>query len=497
MEKAKKFFKDTAFYLSSNVLANVLNFVTGIVVRRLLAPALMGLYNGILLVFDYARYAHLGIIDAMDKELPLFYGKKDYQKLERIKDVGYSACLMVVMLISAGILTISFVVKFDNRLLATGIRIVAVMVMLRLMNSLYIVMNRSRNRFSIISRYTLLIAACGIALKVVLIINFGLYGLLWASVLTFAAGFIYFYKASGEKFKFLLHFSFNEILSLLKIGFPIFIMGFVFMTLRNIDRIMILRLLDTEALGFYTIALMVTVYMLQFPNLIYAVFFPRFYQAYGEKQDIHKIRDLFIKPTIVFAYLLPVIVGASILCLPLLLKYILPKYMPGFLSASILLLGSCFIGLTNMPQYLLIALNKQIYMVFIGIFAIAVAAGLNYILVKRFNFGLSGIAFGTSIAYFCYTTTLTICAYRNYTKRILSHLKFFAGLYIPFLWVLILLLIIQGFVFKTTDNFFEDFLVVFYKGLMFLLGCLPLILYANKKTAIFALIKNTYFKRTK
>lgn len=495
MEKARKFFKDTAFYLSSNMISNCLNFATGIVVRRLLAPAAMGFYNGILLIFDYARHSHLGIVDAMDKELPVFYGKKDYQRLERTKDVGFSACLLVSLLVAFGIFAASFIVRADNKLLTAGMRVVAVMVIARLLNSLYIVMNRSRNRFSVISKYTILYAACDIILKVLLVIKFGIHGLLWASVLTLIFGLFYFYKASGEKFKFILDFSFKEVLPLLKTGLPIFAMGFVFITLRNIDRIMIIKLLDAEALGFYTIAMMLAVYMLQLPSLVYAVFFPRFYQAYGEKQDIYQIQGLFIKPTIVFACLFPVFVGCSIIFLPVLLKYILPAYMPGFLPSCILLLGCCFIGLTNMPQYLLTALNKQIYLVFIGMASIALAVLLNCVLVKRLNMGLSGIALGTSISYFCYATILIICAFSNYTTRVMSHLKFFAELYAPFLWAIAALFLLRGLKFDSSGSFSRDLSGIFYKESVFLTACAPLFLYANKRTGILALVKKIYFEK--
>lgn len=498
MHKIKKFFKDVTFYLTSNLFSNSLGLITGIVIRRILQPVLMGLFNEIMLVFEYARFSHLGIIHALDREMPYFYGKKDYEKVERVKNVGFSLCLMVVLLVSTGIFISTFIIKFSNdKLLLNGIRIVSLMVVLRLIGSLYIVLNRSRNRFSVISKYRILFAVFDITFKVFLIIRFGLYGLLWASVLTLIMVLIYFYRASGEKFKFVLDFSFEEVASLFKIGFPLIILGFVSITLLNIDRIMIIRLLDREKLGFYTIALMVSVYVIQLPNMIYGVFFPRFYQAYGEKQNIFEIKDLFIKPTVIFAYFFPVLIGLVILGLPLLVNYVLPSYMPGLLPAYILLLGSSFVSLVHMPEYLLTALNKQIYMVVIAAFAIIIAATLNYIFVKEFHFGLKGIALGTSITYFLYITTLMVCAFRNYTKKLSSHVKFFVELYFPFVWVLMFLLILQGFTFNVSGNFFKDFSIVFYKGLVFLLGCLPLILYANKKTAILTLIRKMYFLKGK
>jgi len=272
-------------------------------------------------------------------------------------------------------------------------------------------------------------------------------------------------------------------------------MGFVSITLRNIDRIMIIRLLDRESLGFYTIALMVSVYIIQLPNLIYAVFFPRFYQAYGEKQNIFEIKELFIKPTLVFAYLFPVLIGVVVLGLPLLVKYVLPSYMPGLIPAYLLLLGSSSMALINMPGYLLIALNKQIYMVFIGTVCIFIGAGLNYLFVRRFDLGLPGIAIGTSLTHFLFSVILLIYAFRHYTKKFFDQLKFILELYLPFIWVLIVLFLSHAFVFTSSNSLIRDFSIVFLKGTVFLLACAPLILYANKKTAILTLIKNAYMEK--
>ncbi|PIQ89360.1 MAG: hypothetical protein COV72_03460 [Candidatus Omnitrophica bacterium CG11_big_fil_rev_8_21_14_0_20_42_13] len=490
MSKIRKFFRDTIFYLTSNFFSNIFNLITGIAVRRLLEPALMGLFSKIMLVFDYARYSHMGIIDALDKELPYCYGKKDYERFARLRDTGFSLCMIVAGLIVSGILAASFVVRFtDNMLFTVGLRIVALMIIARLLTSLYIVLNRAQNKFAVISKYTILVAALDLLFKIFLVMKFGLYGLLWASLLTLVAGLVYFFKASEEKFGFILIFSYKEALGLLKVGFPILVMGIVFMTLTNIDRITIIRLLDNESLGFYTIALMVSAYIVQLPNLIYAVIFPRFYQAYGEKQNIFEIKELFIKPMLVFAYLFPVLIGLVILMLPLLVRYLLPAYLPGLRPAYLLLLGASFLALVNMPNYLLIALNKQVHIVFIGSACILLGGVINYMMVKSYGLGLTGVAIGTAFTYFIYATFLLVHAYRNYTKKFLSHIVFLLQLYLPFLWVVALLSLIRMISSPVPGNIYKDLAGVSCKTIFFVIGCIPLVVYVNSKTSVLTLLR--------
>jgi len=496
MEKPKKFFKDVMFYSGSSLFSNTINFIISIVVRRVLQPMLMGVFNEIMLIVDYARYSHLGVIDSLDRELPYSYGKKDFERVALLKNIGFSLCVTIALLVSAGLFIASFFIKPDsNQLLIDGMRVVPFIIIFQVISSLFIVFNRSHNKFSIISRYTILIAVLDLGAKVFLVIKFGLYGLLWASVLTLGLGLLYFSTASREKLKFALKFPFAEVKHLFKVGFPIFILGFVFMTLRNIDRIMIIRFLGVENLGFYTIALMASVYMLQLPNLVYAVVFPRFYQAYGERQNIYKIKDIFLKPTLVFAYSFPILAGCIIIFLPLLVKYLLPAYTPGLIPAYILLLGCSFLVLINMSNYLMIALNKQIYMVAIGIVCILIAVALNYTAVTKFNLGLCGIAIGTSLAHFTYATVLMIFAFRNYTKKLSSHFKFLTQLYVPIIWVAALLFILRVFTSDVSGVLSKDFLTASFKASIFLSGCLPLLFYVNRRTNIFTLLKQNWFKR--
>ena len=196
----------------------------------------------------------------------------------------------------------------------------------------------------------------------------------------------------------------------------------------------------------------------------------------------------------IFAFLFPVLMGIIILGLPLLINYLLPAYISGLGPAYILLLGSAFLILINMSGYLLTALNKQIYMVIIGFVSIVIAVVLNYLFVINFQLGLSGIAMGTAVTYFLYTTAVIIVAFKNYTKNIVVHLKFFAELYSPFIWAVAWLVILQAFVFNASGSFFRDLSIVFCKGVIFLITCLPLVYYANRKTKIMTLLKSAYAK---
>ena len=152
MSRKKNFFKDVMLYSGSVFFSNIFNFITGIAIRHILQPALMGFFSGIMLFAEYARYSHLGILHALDKEMPYFYGKKDQKKIEELKDIGYTFCFGIALLVSVGLFVVSMFLAFSqDKVLANGIRIISCLVFFQILSSLYVILNRSRNNFSVIS----------------------------------------------------------------------------------------------------------------------------------------------------------------------------------------------------------------------------------------------------------------------------------------------------------------------------------------------------------
>ncbi|NQU73711.1 MAG: hypothetical protein HQ547_03260 [Candidatus Omnitrophica bacterium] len=150
-----------------------------------------------------------------------------------------------------------------------------------------------------------------------------------------------------------------------------------------------------------------------------------------------------------------------------------------------------------MPVYFLTILNKQSHMIVIGFLSVVTGVVLIKFLVQKLSLGIEGVAIATTITYFIYASMLISYAFMHYTKNIFSHLKFFIQLYFPFLWMVGLLVALQIFVFKASGRISEDLSAISFKAVIFLLGWMPLLFYANRKTAVLTLFKEAYLKRKK
>ena len=500
MNKTGVVIRDAARFTISGYIASVFSFASAIIVRRILGPFFMGIYAELLLVFEYAKYNHLGVIDSLDRQIPYYNGRKEFKKTEEVKNIGISFSLFTSLICVAIIIIFSYLLK--DRLsptLAMGLKVVAIMVVIQSLTTFYVTLVRTHHLFGPLSKYIIFLAICDVLFKLILGIKFGIIGILWATIFTLGIGMVYLFKKAGLRFKITLKIPLKAVRPLLSIGFPLLLAGFTFMALKSIDRIMIIALLTEKDLGFYSIAIMMQSFVFQLPNLMYTVLFPRFYERFGSfENDIGKLKGYIEKPTLAFAYLFPIFIGLAVICLPVFINYVLPKYTQGVKPASILLFGTVFLALPNMSGYLLVALKKQRSLVVIGAVSAVISVFLNLIFVKIFHMGIKGIALGTSITYFLYSFFLIGYALKQYMKGLYSKAKFFIGLYAPLAWVLIIFCIF-GFVFSYDfENLKSDLLSALLQMVIFSILTLPLLLYVNKKIGLYNSIKNaglSFFKK--
>jgi len=479
--RAKKTLSDSLKYSVSGYFSYIFSFIVGIITRRILGPALMGIFSELMLIFQYMKFYDMGILNSLDKEVPYWNGRNDIDKSRWIQDIGFSVNLYLSLITGIILVLFSFFIKDTDPVFILGLRILAVLIVIQALASFYTVIIRTHHKFNILSFYVILVAVLELILIIFLGIKYNFYGVLAAFFLTILMGVIYLWKATARHFHVYIKLPWKEIGRLFKIGFPLFLSGLIFLLVRSIDRIMIIGFLDQTQLGYYSIATMMFAGIFQLPNLIYSVIFPRFYEAFG-RSDLKGVRLHFEKPTLIFAYLFPIIIGATILVLPFFIHYLLLDYQPGVISANILLLGIFFISLINMPMYLLTALNKQRYIVIFGLIATFIIFASDYIFLK-IGLGLKGIALGTCLGYFFYCTTLMVFSYRHYAKDMRELLLFLKKIYMPFMWMAASIYLLTM-VFKN-DLFYgfpKDLFLMLIKEISFLIICLPLCYFLNRET---------------
>ncbi len=458
------------------------SMVTGFATRWLLGPTMMGTFTQLMIVFQYAKYYHLGVFNALERELPYYNGRHDQSKVSQLKDTGFNWTILASFVVAVAMTVVSLVMHLDGSL-RIGIRILAVTLIIQAVVSFLTVLAKTHHRFALLSRYNVYTAIVQMFLTIIFGMTLGLFGILLVSIIVGGLGAIFLLKLKLP-FKFTFRLSIKETYRLLKIGAPLLISDITLVSLMNMDKFSIIKYLGKTELGYYSIAIMLANYIYMLPSLIYSVLFPRFYESFGRVGDIKKLRHYLETPTTIIAFLISGITAYMIIILPLLVKIILPGYMPGVLSAEILLLGMFFMSLQGMSSYLLIIMNKQKQMIALGAIAIFLAALLNYLFVGVLKWNIEGIAIAMLFTYFVYNMFFTGYAFRHQSRDITHLMKFFASIYTPFIWLVSVISLLNLAMPSKGSAIIPDCVSVITKLLIFTCAYIPVLYYLNRKTRI-------------
>ena len=181
------------------------------------------------------------------------------------------------------------------------------------------------------------------------------------------------------------------------------------MVLKSIDRIMILKFLSTEDLGYYSIGLMGVSMLLYIPDSISYVLYPRMLAKFAATGDADATAREMVRPLATVAWIMPLIVGVAAFWVREVVTLVLPKYLPGVEALSILLFGTLGLALASIPSFYIMAIHKQVKLLPLALGAVVLDVTLIGLFLKL-GWKLEGVAAGVSIGYVVYGVGLLVYA---------------------------------------------------------------------------------------
>jgi O-antigen/teichoic acid export membrane protein len=482
LETAKKqIIKDSSKFITSTYLGNIIGIITGILIRRFLEPTLMGIWSYLQVIQYYANYSEVGVLSAVERELPYYYGKEDKQKADKIKNSAFAFTTIISFIVFSALVVYAFA---NRRTITTpffyGILTIAILASAGQYGLFYTVLLRADKNIPILSKAKIFFAIIWLLLILALVIPFNIYGLYVSAVILMFGNIIYFYY--GAKYRYRLDLDFAELKRLSVIGLPIVILAVGVISIKNIDRIFIANMLGAKHLGYYSIAIMASNYIFTIPSTFSIVMFPRFQESYALKNDIVDIQNFVDTPTRILAYFIAIFIGFAFLILPPVVITILPQYTEGITALKLLLLGTFFISLTHMSNQFLITLNKQLNVVPLVFLVVVIGCFLDYSFIK-WGFGINGVAIATGISYFLYYFTSLGYAMLHYANK-KTCLKFIVGNLFPICTVLAFLLVIDNVFPLQDDSLFLLVRLTVIRLSLFTILCIPLLWHVNRNTRI-------------
>jgi O-antigen/teichoic acid export membrane protein len=490
MSKRKEILKDAGIYTVSSYLAQFLDVAAGILIRRLLGPANMGIWAFLQVIQNYAKHSGLGVTTATARDIPYYLAKGEPEKANEVQNLVFTFSIAATFLTSAAIAGWACVKgRTYSKPIFIGLFVMAALIILQRLYNLFIVVIRSHKQFIFAGWLNIISSALTLVLSVSLAWKYGLYGYYAAAVLTSAILLFIIFTSTPHRFHF--DFRIKPLIPLLSLGLAVVAGDLLRSVLTSIDRIMITKYLGFEALGHYSIALMAGNYLYSLPNMINVIFFPHLQEAFAKRDSLQDTERFLRVSTLCVACLFPYFLGLVWLSADWLIPILLPKYIQGIPSLKYFVLGSFFMAVTHPFISFLITAKK--HWALIPTQAAAVALGFTLIgTALHLQMGIEGVAAAAAGTYFFFFLLVAIFSLREIPG--IRSVSLIMSITAPFVYATVLLLTLDRFLtIPGAAGFFISFT-------LFAVLMIPFVLVADREAKLIAtagsILRDLFQKKT-
>lgn len=319
-----------------NIATSLISMVTGILVARWTVPHDMGVWNAALLVTIYSPTLQLGIFNGLNRELPYLIGTGNQGRALKMAAAAYAwSWLLVGISAVFGVIATFWLWTAGKTVMASIALAVAAIVACSWPTLYFTTTYRTHDDFGRLARNTVAVAAVG-ALLVALVWHYHFSGLLLRASLLAVLGVVALYYHRPMPLK--PQWGTEELLHLAKIGLPIWLVGQLGTFFMSLDRLMLVK--STDVLGYFTIAIQVATFVRMIPMAFSNVLYPQMAHRYGESHSAMDIWRVAARGAMAASCVGLVAGICGWLLLPVFVRAVLPRYIPGIRAAQC----SAFLG---------------------------------------------------------------------------------------------------------------------------------------------------------
>ncbi len=309
-----------------NVVSTCLNMVGGILVARLVAPATLGLFNGIGLVLRYAPLLQLGITTGLYRELPYYIGKGEPNRARAIAATAQGWALVVGGLVSAVLFGIGGwqFLRGEHWLAAAWSTQAILAVFLFYKTSYLLATYRTSHEFARVALVGVVESSATFAL-IVLVAVLGFYGLCLRAAVAGAIGtaLLHYWRPVRVRPRLNL----GDMKRLLFVGAPILAAGQLYQLWTVINSTLVFRLAGAEGMGLYSLVGMAGSALGILPLAVAQVLFPRMTEQFGRTGSVRGSLRVAVKPVMITTIgLIPIVLMAQWMVEPA-IRLVVPRYV--------------------------------------------------------------------------------------------------------------------------------------------------------------------------
>lgn len=391
---------------SATAVCHLLGAAISLLLRLLLSPGQMGVWQALKLFLSYGNYAGLGVSKGAAREFNVALGSGQTAVARRALNLAFTVNTITSLLYAAVLIGVAVWIAATSggqwaNAWSVGLAAVGGLTVLTRYVTFHVTILRTQQAFATTARLSILEAALTLSVCGLATWCWGLTGLYAGTLVVVLGSLVYVRRHAGATLRWAWETA--EIRRLIGIGAPILLAGAVSSLFRSLDKLMILGYLSDRELqlGCYSLAVMVTSQLFGLGNMLAMVTGPRYAESYGRWGDRRAVARLAARASELQAAAMALPAALALLAAPPVLIRLLPEYQTG-LPPLLWLAPGVVASVLALPcsQYL-VAVGRQRRALAAVLIATAVAVLGNH-LALRGGYGLTGVAAATAVAYAIY-----------------------------------------------------------------------------------------------
>jgi O-antigen/teichoic acid export membrane protein len=444
-DSASALLTKSAAFSASMYISKCTDAIGGLLVAKFLGPTVYGLRNAFGLALRYEELTQLGTYLAVNRIAPYHRGRGDSDTEAEMRDSVFVANMAYATLACGIFLIAAFILSgygadqayvdlcfFFGVMTLTG----------RLLRFLHNELRIDKRMFSL-SRVTILKSVLNAVAGPAMAFTFGLRGFLVALALTDVVSIAYLIFHQNVR-PSVRRFRFAVIPEILRVGLPMTLVLTLGLLLRSSDRLVIIFVLSATALGYYGFAVMAVTIVTIIPTAIHNVTLAPIMELYGASQDRRRIGKYLVGPTLLMAYLLPLMISVLYFAIELPIAWWFSEYLESVVAIKLLIFSAYLQAIATPSGSVMFALDRQVQVAGLVLPLVLLSVGLNFAILLA-GFGINGVAVGVCFVYVIYLLVMTIAAARQFDSTLRDYLRFIGMVIAPVVYSVCLVFAIEYF----------------------------------------------------
>lgn len=347
------FVKNLISYSGASLVVQAMQLVQGLVVRRMLPPALMGVWNYVGVVQAGAATFDLGITQAAGRELPLLHGAGQRAEEGAVRATAFWSRLVQSLALAGGMLVWAAYAAAHGNGLAWPVAFAgAVLVLLSSCNDSLATFCQSQQRYAALGRSNVFGAVVSAILLPLGAWLDGVRGLVAGAVVALFLQLLQLaWRTHRDGLAVAWTWRWPALRGLLGYGLPMRLVDYPLAVFTIMDVLVVSWFLDASDLAIYSTAKIMSAMAIDIPSRMGNVYLSRLYIQSGANVDRRALgAELVRYLTMQYLVVMPLVICGVYWLAVQILSFFLPKYVAALPAAQVLLLTVFFVPQTSLMR---------------------------------------------------------------------------------------------------------------------------------------------------